>query len=47
VGEVTKKHLENREAAIAKAIESIFSKYPFRAGSGQPVATGAEKTASN
>lgn len=38
VGEVTKKHLENREAAIAKAIEKIFSKYPFRAGVGQPVA---------
>jgi hypothetical protein len=47
VGEVTKKHLENREAAIAKAVENIFSKYPFRAGVGQPVATGSDKTAAN
>jgi hypothetical protein len=47
VGEVTKKHLENREAAIAKAIEKIFSQYPFRAGAGQPVATGAAATAAN
>ena len=46
VGEVSKKHLENREAAIAKAIEKIFSKYPFRAGSAQPVAPG-EPTAAN
>ncbi len=35
---MTKKHLENREATIAAAIERIFSKYPFRAGVGQPVA---------
>ena len=45
VGEVTKKHLENREAAISKAIQNIFSKYPFRAGVGQPVTT--EPTAAN
>jgi hypothetical protein len=47
VGEVTKKHLENREAAIAKAIEKIFSKYPFRAGVGQPVVTGPEASVAN
>jgi hypothetical protein len=47
VGEVTKKHLENREAAIAKAIEKIFSKYPFRAGVGEPVAGDATATAAN
>ncbi len=47
VGEVTKKHLENREAAVAKAIEKIFSKYPFRAGVAQPVATGPEAAAAN
>lgn len=47
VGEVNKKHLENREVAIATAIEKIFSKYPFRAGVGQPVATGAAATAAN
>jgi hypothetical protein len=45
VGEVTKKHLENREAAIAKAIERIFSKYPFRAGGGQPAAAAEAPTA--
>jgi hypothetical protein len=37
VGEVTKKHLENREAAIDKAVEKIFAQYPFRAGEAQPV----------
>ena len=42
VGEVTKKHLENREAAIAKAIQNIFTKYPFRAGVAQPVATATK-----
>jgi hypothetical protein len=47
VGEVTKKHLENREAAIVKAIEKIFSKYPFRAGVAQPVASGSASTAAN
>jgi hypothetical protein len=47
VGEVTKKHLENREAAIAKAVEKIFSKYPFRAGVGKPVATDATAAAAN
>jgi hypothetical protein len=47
VGEVTKKHLENREAAIAKAIEKIFSKYPFRAGVGQPVAASDATAAAN
>jgi hypothetical protein len=43
VGEVTKKHLENRKASIDKAISHIFSKYPFRAGSGQPVTQQADK----
>jgi hypothetical protein len=42
VGEVTKKHLENREAAIAKAIQKIFTKFPFRAGVAQPVATATK-----
>jgi hypothetical protein len=47
VGEVTRKHLENREAAITKAVEKIFSKYPFRAGVAQPVATDATAAAAN
>jgi hypothetical protein len=47
VGEVTKKHLENREAAIAKAIEKIFSQYPFRAGVGQPQESAAATAAAN
>jgi hypothetical protein len=43
VGEVTKKHRENREAAIDKAITGIFAKYPFQAGTAQPVVKTAEK----
>jgi hypothetical protein len=42
VGEVTKEHLQNREAAIDKAVAEIFTKYPFQAGTAQPIAT-AEK----
>lgn len=43
VGEVTKKHRENREAAIDKAIGGIFAKFPFQAGTAQPVLKTAEK----
>jgi PBP1b-binding outer membrane lipoprotein LpoB len=39
VGEVTKKHLKDREATINKAIGNIFAKYPFRAGTAQPIET--------
>jgi hypothetical protein len=39
VGEVTKKHLKDREATIHKAVGNIFAKYPFQAGVAQPVAT--------
>ena len=35
---VTKKMLENREAAINQAVANIFSKYPFVAGQSAPVA---------
>jgi hypothetical protein len=43
IGEVTQKHRENREATIDKAVGGIFAKYPFQAGSAQPVAKTAEK----
>jgi hypothetical protein len=43
VGEVTKKHRENREAAIDKAVTGIFAKFPFQAGTAQPVLKTAEK----
>ena len=43
VGEVTKKHRENREAAIDKAVTGIFAKFPFEAGTAQPVLKTAEK----
>jgi len=43
VGEVTKKHRENREATIDKAVTGIFAKYPFQAGTAQPVLKTAEK----
>jgi hypothetical protein len=43
VGEVTKKHRENREATIDKAVTGIFAKYPFQAGTAQPVVKTAEK----
>ena len=42
VGEVTKEHLKNREAAIDKAMTEIFAKFPFQAGAAQPIKT-AEK----
>jgi len=42
VGEIKKKHLEDREAAIDKAVAEIFAHYPFQAGTAQPIAT-AEK----
>jgi hypothetical protein len=42
VGEIKKEHLENREAAIDKAVAEIFTKFPFQAGTAQPIAT-AEK----
>ena len=42
VGEVTKKHLKDREATINKAVGNIFAKYPFQAGVAQPVATAAK-----
>lgn len=37
VGEVTKKHLKNREEAINKAVGNVFAKYPFQAGNAQPI----------
>lgn len=43
VGEVTEKHRENREAAIDKAIGAMFAKYPFQAGTAQPVVKTAEQ----
>jgi hypothetical protein len=42
VGEIKKEHLKDREATIDKAVAEIFSKYPFQAGTAQPIAT-AEK----
>lgn len=42
VGEVTKKHLKDREATINKAVNNIFMKYPFQAGVSQPVAATQE-----
>ena len=36
-GVVTKEMLQNREAAINRAVEHIFSKYPFVAGQSAPV----------
>jgi hypothetical protein len=37
-GVVTKEAMQNREAAINRAVEYIFSKYPFVAGQSAPVA---------
>jgi hypothetical protein len=37
-GFVTKEAMQNREAAINRAVEYIFSKYPFVAGQSAPVA---------
>jgi hypothetical protein len=42
MGEIKKEHLQNREATIDKAVAQIFAKYPFQAGTAQPIAT-AEK----
>jgi hypothetical protein len=42
MGEIKKEHLQNREATIDKAVAQIFTKYPFQAGTAQPIAT-AEK----
>jgi hypothetical protein len=42
-GVVTKKMLENREAAIDGAVGHIFSKYPFVAGQSAPVALPAKQ----
>jgi hypothetical protein len=36
-GVVTKEMLQNREAAMTRAVEHIFSKYPFVAGQSAPV----------
>jgi hypothetical protein len=41
VGEVTKEQLQNREATINKAVAGIFTRYPFRAGQGQPLASAS------
>jgi hypothetical protein len=37
VGRVSEKAEANRAAAIDMAVKEIFAKYPFRAGSGQPI----------
>ena len=42
-GVVSKKMMENREAAINNAIKGIFSKYPFVAGQSAPVPPTDEK----
>src|SRR5688572_20904152 len=42
VGEVKKEHLAKGEATIDAAVAHIFTKYPFQAGTDQPIAT-AEK----
>jgi hypothetical protein len=42
VGEIKQKHLKDREATINKAVSNIFTKYPFQAGTAQPVATVSE-----
>ena len=34
VGRVTRKHEENRDAALRAAVTEIFTRYPFRAGGG-------------
>jgi hypothetical protein len=40
---VTKEMLENREQSISNAVSAIFSKYPFVAGQGTPVALPDQK----
>jgi Domain of unknown function (DUF4136) len=40
---VTKKMLENREAAINAAVDHIFSRYPFVAGQSAPVSLPEKK----
>jgi hypothetical protein len=42
VGEVTKAALKDREGSINKAVGVIFTQFPFRAGSAQPVATAGK-----
>jgi hypothetical protein len=42
-GVVTKEALQNREAALNRAVEHIFSKYPFVAGQSAPVPLPAKK----
>jgi len=42
-GVVTKEMLQNREAALNRAVEHIFSKYPFVAGQSAPVALPEKK----
>jgi hypothetical protein len=42
VGEVTKAALKDREGSINKAVAEIFTQFPFRAGSAQPVAAAGK-----
>jgi hypothetical protein len=42
-GVVTKKMLEDKEGSLHRAVAAIFSKYPFVAGQGTPVAAPATK----
>jgi hypothetical protein len=42
VGEVTKERLEDREATINKAVADIFTRFPFRAGQGQPIRSASK-----
>jgi hypothetical protein len=42
VGEVTQKHLKDRDAALNKAVSNIYAQFPFRAGVAEPVATGGK-----
>lgn len=37
IGEVSETKMEDRDQAIKSAVAKIFAKYPFRAGSAQPV----------
>jgi hypothetical protein len=46
VGEIKQKHLKDREGTINKAVGNIFAKYPFQAGTAQPVATAESEPAS-
>ena len=42
VNEVTKEDLQNRAAALSKAVADIFKKFPFQAGQSQPVGSTAK-----